>query len=166
MKSGWTRDTESGRCGHDRGLTAVVRSARPQTTKLPLLLAGALLVAGCGSGDSFKNQPRPPTPVQLTGVVTDKGVTISPKRVGAGPVILIVSNQTTGAHMITLEGNGSTETVGPVNPLDTASLQKTLQQGTYTVKAGSKQATTRQIPPGTLTVGPPRPNSSNQLLLP
>jgi hypothetical protein len=141
MKSGWTRDVS-------------------------LLAAGALLVAGCGGGDKFKNEARPPTPVQLTGVLTDKGVTISPKRVGAGPVILTVSNQTSGAHTITLEGNGTKDTVGPVNPLATAMLQQTLQPGTYTVKAGSKQATANEIPPGMLTVGKARPSSSNELLLP
>jgi hypothetical protein len=141
MKSGWTRDVS-------------------------LLVAGALLLGGCGGGSDFKNEPRPPTPVQLTGVVNDKGVTISPKRVGAGPVVLIVSNQTDLAHTITLEGGGTTDTVGPINPLDTAKLQQTLKPGTYTVKAGSKQATTREIKPGTLTVGQPRPSSSNQLLLP
>jgi hypothetical protein len=141
MKSGWTRDVS-------------------------LLLAGAALVAGCGGGDKFKNEARPPTPIQLTGVITDRGVTISPKRVGAGPVILTVSNQTDGAHTITLEGNGKKDTVGPVNPLGTAKLQQTLDQGNYTVKVGSKQATANFIPPGELTVGASRPSSSGELLLP
>jgi hypothetical protein len=53
-----------------------------------------------------------------------------------------------------------------VNPLDTAQLQQTLKPGTYTVKAGSKQATSKVIKPFTLTVGQPRQSSSNQLLLP
>ena len=141
MKSGWTRDVS-------------------------VLLAGALLVAGCGGGSKFKNEPRPPVPVQLTGVVTDRGVTVSPKRVGAGPVILIMSNQTSAAHTITLEGNGTIDTVGPVNPLATAKLQQSLKPGTYTVKAGSKQATAAEIPSGTLTVTKERPSSSNTLLLP
>ena len=141
MKSGWTRDVS-------------------------LLLAGAALVAGCGGGDKFKNEARPPTPVQLTGVITDRGVTISPKRVGAGPVILTVSNQTDTAHTITLEGNDKKDTVGPVNPLGTAKLQQTLEEGNYTVKVGSKQATANFIPPGELTVGPSRPSSSDELLLP
>jgi hypothetical protein len=131
-----------------------------------MLLSSALLVAGCGSSSKFKNDARPPTPVQLTGVVTDKEVTISPRRVGGGPVILIVSNQTQMAHTITLEGGGNTDTVGPIPPLDTAQLQQTLKPGSYTVKAGSKQATTREIKPGTLTVGPDRASSSDQLLLP
>jgi hypothetical protein len=93
-------------------------------------------------------------------------VTISPKRVGAGPVILTVSNQTSGAHTISLEGNGTIDTVGPVNPLATAKLQQTLKPGTYTVKAGSKQASAAEIPSGTLTVSKERQNSSSTLLLP
>ena len=131
-----------------------------------VLLAGAVLVAGCGGGSKFKDKPRPPIPVQLTGVVSDRGVTISPRRVGAGPVILTVSNQTTGAHTITLEGNGTIDTVGPVNPLATAKLQQTLKPGTYTVKAGSKQASAADIPSGTVTVTKERQNSSSTLLLP
>ena len=137
-----------------------------RTRDLTLLLAGAILVAGCGGGDKFKNDERPPTPVQLTGVVRETAVTISPKRVGGGPVILIVSNQTDTARTITLEGGGTTDTVGPINPLDTAQLQQTLKPGTYTLKAGSKQATAKEITPGTLTVGPNRQSSSDELLLP
>jgi hypothetical protein len=131
-----------------------------------VLLASIAIVGGCGGGSHFKNNQRPPVPVQLTGVVTDKEVTISPKRVGGGPVILIVSNQTDRAHTFTLEGGGTTDTVGPVNPLDTAQLQSTLKPGVYTLKAGSKVATPKEIKPGTLTVGPPRSSSSDQLLLP
>lgn len=131
-----------------------------------LLFAGALFVAGCGGSSDFKNSPRPPAPLQLTGVVTDKGVTISPSRVGGGPVILIVSNQTQKPHTITLEGGGTTDTVGPINPLDTAKLQQTLKPGEYTVKAGSPSAQPHTIKPGVVSVGPERASSSNQLLLP
>jgi hypothetical protein len=139
---------------------------RDALTTFTLLAAASVVVGGCGGGKHFANDARPATPVQLTGVVTDKEVTISPKRVGGGPVILIVSNQTDSAHTITLEGGGSTDTVGPIPPLDTGQVQQTLKPGTYTVKAGSKQATAHAIKPGTLTVGENRSSSSNQLLLP
>ena len=137
-----------------------------RTRDIAMLVAGVLVLGGCGGGSKFKNQERPAAPVQLTGVVTDKEVTVSPDRVGGGPVILIVSNQTDKAHTITLEGSGSKDTVGPINPLDTAKLQSTLEPGTYTVKAGSPQAQPREIKPGTLSVGPKRPSSSGDLLLP
>ena len=144
----------------------VGRMKSGRTRDVSLLLAGAVLVAGCGGGSHFKNKARPPVPVQLTGVVSDRGVQISPHRVGAGPVILIVSNQTNGAHTITLEGNGTTDTVGPVNPMGTGKLQQTLTPGSYTVKAGSSQATSQEIPSGRVTVTKARQGSSSDLLLP
>jgi hypothetical protein len=104
--------------------------------------------------------------VQLTGVITDRGVTISPNRVGAGPVILLISNESKQAHTVTLDGGKTTDTVGPINPLDTAKLQQTLQQGSYQIKAGSSKALPRELKPGTLNVGPPRRDSSDQVLLP
>jgi hypothetical protein len=141
-----------------------IKSGR--TRSVSILLAGSVVIAGCGGGSHFKDKPRPPVPVQLTGVVTDRGVQISPRRVGAGPVILIISNQTQDAHTITLEGNGRTDTVGPVNPLGTGKLQATLTRGNYTVKAGSRQATSQQIPSGTVTVTRERQSSSGNLELP
>ena len=126
----------------------------------------AIGATGCGGGSKFENNPRPPAPVQLTGVITEKGVTISPNKVGGGPVRLIISNQTQDAHTITLDGGNTTDTVGPINPLDTATLQQTLVQGSYKVKAGSAKAVQKEVKPGTLVVGPPRKSSSGQVLLP
>src|SRR3954469_21816586 len=131
-----------------------------------VLFAGTTLVAGCGGGSHFKNETRPPVPVQLTGVVNDKAVQISPSKVGAGPVIITVSNQTTAAHTLTLEGNGTTDTVGPVNPMGTGKLQQTLRPGSYTLKAGSQQATAQEITPGRVKVTRQRQSSSSDLLLP
>src|SRR3954470_23403632 len=131
-----------------------------------LLALMAIGATGCGSGSKFENNPRPPVPVQLTGVITDKGVTISPNRVGSGPIILLISNQTQQAHTITLDGQNTTDTVGPINPLDTAKLQQTVEQGAYQVKAGSSRAAPRALKAGTIVVGPPRKSSSDQVNLP
>ncbi|MFL5913381.1 MAG: hypothetical protein ACJ768_22785 [Gaiellaceae bacterium] len=135
------------------------------------LLSGGVLVAsvvsGCG-GSSFKDKPRPPVPIQLTGVITDKNVTVSPAKFGAGPITLVISNQTQSSHTVTLEGAPlqkqatPTQTVGPINPLDTANIQQTLKEGKYVVKVSSNGG----IKAATLVVGPPRPSSSNTLLLP
>lgn len=124
------------------------------------------LIAGCG-GDDFKNKPRPPVPIELTGVITDKSVTVSPAKFGAGPVTLIISNQTQESHTVTLEGaplqNKATpkQTVGPINPLDTANIQQSLPEGKFLVKVSSSP-----IKPATLVVGPKRSSSSNDVLLP
>jgi hypothetical protein len=143
------------------------KSARKRTAGVLCSIAAAAAgLAGCGGDDDFENKPRPAVPVQLTGVITENEVTISPDSLGAGPVVLIVSNQTQQAHTITLEGEDVREKTPLVNPLDTATIQKTLKPGSYTVKAGSERATPREIVAATLSVGPPRPSSSDELLLP
>ena len=129
-------------------------------------VAIAVALAGCGGGKDFANKPRPPVPLQLTGVITKEKVTISPRRVGAGPVVITVSNQTGQSRTLTLDGNGIQEQVGPINPLDTAQLQKTLAPGRYTVTAGSEAATATAIAPATLLIGKERASASDQVLLP
>ena len=126
----------------------------------------ALASAGCGGDEDFDRSPRPPVAVDLTGVIQEDKVTVSPDRVGAGPISITVSNQTKDAHTLTLEGTDVRERVGPVNPEDTATLQKTLKPGTYEVRAGSAVAAPREIEPALLEVGPERKNSSDELLLP
>jgi hypothetical protein len=135
---------------------------------LLVLCAAGLTLAACGE-DDFKNEPRPPVPVELTGVITAQKVTISPHEVGAGPVVITVSNQDDAAHTVTLQSDGGgtiREQVGPINPLDTATLQRTLTEGQYTVSAGSEAAVAREIKPATLTIGKERKSGSGELLLP
>lgn len=138
------------------------------TRAAALASSGALLTFGvtaCGE-DDFANKPRPPVPEQLTGVITPERVTVSPNKLGAGPIVLTISNQTGDSHTITLEGEGITERVGPIAPEDTAALQKTLSRGQYTVKAGSSEARDREISPATLVIGKERDSASDELLLP
>ncbi len=131
------------------------------------IACGVLLLSGCGGGSDFKNEPRPAAAIELTGVIQDSGVTISPDSVpGSGPVSITISNQTNDAHTVTLEGGTVQETVGPVNPRDTATIQKTLQPGSYFVKAGSERAVSKEIAPGSLKVAAKKRDSSGKLLLP
>ena len=141
-------------------------SNRGWTRWLVALLSGGVLLAGCGGGSDFKNEPRPPTPIQLTGVIKDNAVTVSPNKVGAGPIVLLIANESANAHTVTLTGANLDAQVGPVNPQDTAKLQQTLKPGTYTVKAGSSSAVNRQPKPAKLTIGPERQSSSDQVNLP
>ena len=127
--------------------------------------AALFAVAGCGD-DDFENNPRPPVPVGLSGVIQEDKVTVSPAKVGAGQVTITISNQTAGPKSITLEGSGTTETVGPVGPLDTAEITRTLEPGSYEVRAGSEKAVRREIEPATLAIGRERQSSSGDLLLP
>ena len=90
------------------------------TRGVGLLLAGGFVVfaiGGCGGGGDFKDKPRPAIPIQLSSVVTDKAVSVEPSKVGAGPVTIVVSNQSTRSHTVTLQGgpHNTVEQVGPIN---------------------------------------------------
>jgi hypothetical protein len=136
---------------------------------LRILLAGALLLlaaTGCRSED-FQNKPRPPQPVQLTAVITSNRVTVEPNEIGTGPIVIVVSNQDDASHTISLTGNGVREVVGPINPLDTASLQKSLaREGIYLVSAGSPVSETSDIEPARLSVGRGRQSARDDVQLP
>ena len=125
----------------------------------------AVLIAACGDED-FKNEARAPIRVALTGVIQDDAVTVSPSKVGAGPVEITISNQTDSPHSITLEGESIVERSDAVQPGATATIQKTLSPGSYEVKAGSDKAVPREIRPAVLEIGRERENSNNELLLP
>lgn len=123
------------------------------------------VASGCG-GKDFENKPRPPVPIELTGVIQPAKVTVSPNKVGAGPVLITISNQTNEAHTVTLEGDTVKERIGPVQPEDTATIQKTLARGDYEVRAGSSVAVPKEITPAKLRITNERRDSNNRLLLP
>jgi hypothetical protein len=132
--------------------------------------ATAILAAGCGD-DDFENEPRPAVPVELTGVIQEDKVTVSPSgtgrvKLGAGPFLITISNQTDEAHTIVLEGEEIRTQTEAINPLDTATVQKTLTPGTYEVRAGSEKARRKEIAPAILEIGDARPSSNDELLLP
>ena len=143
-----------------------LRRARPNVA---LLVAGALLAVlatGCRSED-FQNKPRPPQPVQLTAVITPGRVSLEPNEIGAGPVVIVVSNQDDASHTVSLTGNGVREVVGPINPLDTATLQKSLAvEGVYRLSAGSPVAGVDDIKPARLSVGRGRQSARDDVQVP
>jgi hypothetical protein len=139
----------------------VVKSVRA----CAVLAVGAALIPGCG-GEDFKNEARAPVRMALTGVIQDDKVTVSPAKLGAGPVEITISNQTDSVRTITLEGESITEQQGPVEPGGTTTIQKTLEPGSYEVRAGSEKAVRKEIRPALLEIGKKRKNSNNDVLLP
>jgi hypothetical protein len=129
------------------------------------LAIAAALLAGCG-GDDFKNEARAPVRLALTGVIQNDKVTVSPAKIGAGPVEITISNQTDSVRIVMLEGETIKEKQGPVQPGDTTTIQRTLEPGSYEVRAGSEKAVRKEIQPAVLTIGKKRKNSNNDLLLP
>jgi hypothetical protein len=135
------------------------------------LVAGLVAVStltGCGQKDFLRDPPRPPIPIQITGVITPQDVTVSPNRIGGGPIVLVISNQDEMSHTVILEGPQTQERVGPINPQDAATIQTDVTQGRYTVRAGSERAVPagQQVEPATLFVGVRRPTGEDDLLRP
>jgi hypothetical protein len=126
----------------------------------------AILAAGCGDED-FERKARAPVTVELSGVIQKDKVTVSPARdLGAGPFSITISNQTDEPHTVTLEGETIKEDAGSLEPTDTLTIKRTLEPGTYEVRAGSEQAVPKEIEPAVLDIGAERPNSNSDLLLP
>src|SRR5437764_9262942 len=107
-----------------------------RTRRVALLFVGGFVVLGvpgCGGGSDFKDRARPPIPLQLSGVITDKSVSVEPSKVGAGPVTIVISNQATQSHTVTLQGgpNTTANQGGPINQPNPAQTHQTLDPVTY-----------------------------------
>jgi hypothetical protein len=128
-------------------------------------LAAAGLVA-CGSSESYENAPRPPKTIVITAAVLPDKVSVSPKEFGAGPISLVIANQTDASQRITIvrEINGQPqpgEQTGPINPNDTATLKAEVEQGDYELRVEGSG-----IAPAKVTVGAARETAQNELLQP
>jgi hypothetical protein len=135
---------------------------------LPSAVAAALALAGCGATADSHTDPRPPAPIVLTASISDQRVSVSPRRFGAGPISLIVTNQTKTAQRVTLEsveeagqGPGLKQQTAPISPQDTATLKADVDPGRYSVHVAGDA-----IAAANLRVGPERPSAQNDLLQP
>lgn len=133
----------------------------PRLALAALMLLG--LLAGCGSND-FGNDPRPPVPVEVSASVTANQVIVSPHKVGGGLATFTVSNQSETPVRFTLVGPAPQDNLATneIPPGGVGNLKAELQQGDYEASAGDQS----QAKPATLTVGPQRKSSQNDLLLP
>jgi hypothetical protein len=130
--------------------------------------AAAAVAVGCGEEEDYANNPRPAEPIVVSASINNGKVSVSPQKFGAGPVTLIVANETERAQEITLETDeiggsspGITQKTGPINPGDTASLKADLKSGTYRVATAGDG-----IEAAALDVGDARPSAQNELLQP
>jgi hypothetical protein len=142
---------------------------------IAILALSASVAAGCGGGKHFANEPRPPTPVNLTVYINNSRILLSPSTVGAGPVIFIITNQASQAESLTVQpaaGGAALATTAPINPQATSEVQVNFTPGTYTVGTNgaggsdASQAGSSQIQSASLFVGPERENSNSALLQP
>lgn len=129
---------------------------------LAVVVAGS--TAGCGSTANYANDPRPPAPIAVSASVDAGRINVSPARVGAGPIRLLVANlgkKSLEVVVDPVDADGAGARSGLINPQSTASLQLTVNQGTYKLKSAQGS-----VAPATLSVGKPRKSAQNQLLLP
>jgi hypothetical protein len=122
----------------------------------------SVALSGCGGGEGRANDLRPPTPIQISVVIGDDRISASPAKFGAGPISVLASNQSSGSHTLSIDGPRLKQSVGPINPEDTATLKVTVTPGQYTLSADGSS----NIRAANLTVGPKRPSAQNQLLEP
>jgi hypothetical protein len=135
-----------------------------------LAVAGlALALPACGDDDDYKNELRPPAPINVTAYVSPKRVSVSPAEFGAGPIVVVVTNQSNASQEVTFASESAGASGGPedvtqstlINPGDTGELKLDVTQGSYVVRTGDES-----VRPATVTVGPKRESAQNQLLQP
>jgi hypothetical protein len=125
-------------------------------------------VAGCGGGGDYANKPRPPAPINVTAAISNARVSVSPQRFGAGPIVLIISNQSNSAQKVTFETDelggsqpGNKFNTTPINPRGTATLKVNVRQGNWKLSASDGG-----IRAAAVSVGRERKSAQGDLLQP
>lgn len=139
----------------------------------------ALGLSACGSaGSRSASSPPPPDPVVLSALVGANRLSISPQRVGAGPVLLTVTNQGRRAAALMLSRAGrSVARTAPINPQGAIQIKVDLTRGRYRLAIAQHGAGTHRTDAersrgpapaagALLTVGRRRASSANDVLGP
>ena len=129
----------------------------------------AVLVSGCGSsGGAYANANRPAAPISISISIAPGRIGVSPARVGAGPVLLLIANESGRTRDVTLRAAGGDRpcvagdaSSGPIAPQGAASMKLSLVQGTCEVRVADGG-----VPPARLVVGARRPSGQQDLLQP
>lgn len=149
------------------------------------LVASALLAAGCGV-EEHANEPRPQPPTRVSVSVAENGITVDPPRIAFGPeptqqipqnrnagqppvrsrepldVVLVAANLTGTESRLRVRGRRREATSPALVAQGNISMLAALPTGIYEVSA----ANLPDVDPATLTVGPYRSSSENDVLLP
>jgi hypothetical protein len=136
-----------------------------RATACALALAAVFGLAACGQADDHANRERPPASINVTAAIIDGRINVSPASFGAGPIRLIVTNQTETDQSVTFATGGGdpgiTETSDSINPSGTTTMEVEVPEGDYAISAEDGA-----IKPASVTVGAPRPSAQDQLLQP
>lgn len=151
-----------GRINARRASLSTISVRHGSAALLGVTVTLALAASGCGGSSQRTSNLRPPAPINISVKIGDDRVSASPTKFGAGPIVVIVSNQSSASHTITMDGPQLRQSVGPINPEDTATLKVLVKPGKYSLTADG----TSSVKPASLTVGPKRASAQNQLLQP
>jgi hypothetical protein len=136
--------------------------ARRIAAALAVGLVPSLGAAACGGESERTSTLRPPTPINVAVEIGEQRISSSPSEFGAGPIVLIASNQSNTSHTLRIEGQQVRQSLGPINPQDTATLKVSVNSGELTLSTDSSAS----VKPAKLTVGPKRPSAQNKLTQP
>jgi hypothetical protein len=132
------------------------------------IAATLVTLAGCGGGGDYANEPRPPAPINVTAAITNSRVSVSPQQFGAGPIVLVISNQSSSAQEVTFETDelggskpGRTFNTTPINPRGTATLKVDVRQGDWKLRTEDGG-----IAAAAVSVGKARKSAQDDLLQP
>jgi hypothetical protein len=135
-----------------------------------LVLVAAILLAGCGEDEAadYQNKPRPPAPINVTAAIDNERVRVSPGFFGSGPVVFIISNQSTSPQTVTFEtdeiggsSGGIQRSTPEIAARSTGQLKVDPPEGTYRLSASSSS-----IRPAAIEVGERRESAQDELLQP
>ena len=130
----------------------------------------AVFVGACGGDEERErsNKPRPPTPINVTAAVDDTAVRASPRTFGSGPVVFIVSNQSTQPQRVTFEtdersgeSGGIRSSTREIAPRSTGELKVDPPSGSYRLSVSSGD-----VNPATIEVSARRESAQGELLIP
>ena len=106
--------------------------------------------------------------IDVTAAITDSRVNVSPQRFGAGPIVLIVSNQSSSAQKVIFQTDelggsqpGRKFDTTPINPRGTATLKVDVRQGAWKLSTGDGG-----IRAAAVSVGRKRKSAQGDLLQP
>ncbi len=147
--------------------------ARAPCSKVPAvrrtIFIGLLFLAGCGgASETRENRLRPAAPVTMSAAIRDDRVQISPRTVGAGQIVIVISNQSDRAQRMRFETDelggtsaGQRARSTTIAPRATGRLTIDARRGVYSVRTEDDDVRAARV-----RIGPPRRSSQDQLLLP
>ncbi len=128
---------------------------------LVALAAGlaTLTIGACGR-DDYENEPRPPTPAEISIQIAPDGLTVSPSEFGAGIANITIVNFSEVANTVEIDGPTAEESP-ELAPGTSDVLKMETEPGDYQAILSDGD-----FKPFPFVVGPERESASNELLLP